>query len=133
MAIQFRGGDTLIQKGKGIGGFFRHIASIFKPLFKSAGNTVVKAAKSSTARHIAKELADQAIDSSLNMSRDMLSGNDLKQSFDNEKQAFKNVGVSIIDRLQNKKGKKRRIENQPKNKLKKLQRGVNLKSMERYE
>ena len=132
MAIQFRGGDSLVQKGRGIGGFFRGIAALFRPLFKSAGTTVVKAVKSKTARNIAKQLADQAIDSSLNMSHDMLSGNDLKKSMETERENFRNVGVNIIDNLQNKKRRKKRIEIQPK-KLKKLKRGVNLKSMERYE
>ena len=100
MTVNFRGGE-LVQKGRGIGGFFRSIASIFKPLVKSVGSSVVKAVKSDTAKDIASTLASQAVDSSLNMSRDLIFGNDLKQSFQNEREQFKERGGEIIQKLQN--------------------------------
>ena len=88
MTIYFRGGE-LRQKGRGIGGFFCGLASIFKPIVQSVGSTAIKAVKSKTAREIASSLADQAIDSSLNMTKDLIRGGDLKQSLENEHQAFK--------------------------------------------
>ena len=100
MGVNFRGGE-LVQKGRGIGGFFRSLASIFKPIVKTVGSSVVKAVKSDTAKDIANTLATQAIDSSLNMSKDLIMGNDLKQSFQNEQEHFKERGGEIIENYKN--------------------------------
>ena len=43
MTIYFRGGE-LQQKGKGIGGFFRGLINLFRPMVKSVGQTVARAA-----------------------------------------------------------------------------------------
>lgn len=127
MTIYFRGGE-LRQKGRGVGGFFRGLASIFKPIVQSVGTTAIKAAKSKTARQIASSLAEQALDSSLNMTKDLIRGGDLKQSLEHERQAFKNVGVDIIQNLQNRKRKKTSIKRAPK----KMKKQTTLKSMKRY-
>lgn len=88
MSIQFRGGE-LQQKGKGIGGFFRGLVNFFKPMMKSVGNSVVKVATSDTAKSIAKTLGEQALDSTMNMTKDVLHGNDLQDSFHREIDNFK--------------------------------------------
>lgn len=128
MGIQFRGGE-LQQKGKGIGGFFRGLVNFFRPMVKSVGNSVVKAATSNTAKSIAKTLGEQALDSTMNMTKDMLQGNDLKESLHREIGNFKRTGLDIVDNLQTKRfrgsGVKKRL-NPPKRK-------VTLKQMNRYE
>ena len=45
MTLRFRGGERL-QRGRGIGGLLRLVKSVFSPLVKSAGKTVIKAVKS---------------------------------------------------------------------------------------
>ena len=130
MGVQFRGGE-LVQKGKGIGGFFRGLASIFKPLVKSVGKTVIKAAKSETGRDIASALASQAIDSSLNMGRDLIAGNDLKKSFHSEGDNFKKTGKDILNMIQ-KRADSKKPKIQPKKRRIK-RKHVTLQSMNRYE
>ena len=125
MSIYFRGGEYQ-QKGKGIGGFFRGLVNFFKPMAKSVGNSVVKAATSETAKSIAKTLGEQALDSTMNMTKDMLQGNDLRDSFHRELDNFKRKGSDVVKDLQEKRIKKRK-ENQPKKPK------VSLKAMRRYE
>ena len=126
MSIQFRGGE-LQQKGKGIGGFFRSLVNFFKPMMKSVGNSVVKVATSDTAKSIAKTLGEQALDSTMNMTKDVLHGNDLQDSFHREIDNFKRTGVDIVDNLQSKRVRAgMKNQNSPKRK-------VTLKTMKRYE
>ncbi len=126
MSIQFRGGE-LQQKGKGIGGFFRGLVNFFKPMMKSVGNSVVKVATSDTAKSIAKTLGEQALDSTMNMTKDVLHGNDLQDSFHREIDNFKRTGVDIVDNLQSKRVRAgMKNQNSPKRK-------VTLKTMKRYE
>ena len=142
MPIHFRGGE-LQQKGRGIGGFFRGLAALFKPIMKSVGLNAVKAVKSQTAKKIASTLAKQSVDSGLNMTRDIINGRSLKDSFEHESQAFKNSGVKIIDtlqkknkkwvRAQNQSKKRKRDQNQPKNRPRKIRKRITLKSMRQYE
>ena len=128
MSIWFRSGVTLHQKGRGIGGFFRGLASIFKPIVQSVGKTAIKAVKSKTAREIASNLSSQAIDSGLNMTKDLIQGGDLKKSFENEQENFKKVGMKIINDLQNKRKKQ---PNNLQHMVKK--RKTTLKTMNQYE
>ena len=134
MSIHFRGGE-LQQKGKGIGGFFRGLLNIFRPLAKNIGSSVVKAASSNTAKSIAKTLGEQVIDSGMNMTRDLIHGNDLKDSFSRERENFKKAGTDIVDELQTKMFKKRKlIPKQGKRKVNEPKRKkVTLKSMRKYE
>ncbi len=126
MSIQFRGGE-LQQKGKGIGGFFHGLVNFFKPMMKSVGNSVVKVATSDTAKSIAKTLGEQALDSTMNMTKDVLHGNDLQDSFHREIDNFKRTGVDIVDNLQSKRVRAgMKNQNSPKRK-------VTLKTMKRYE
>ncbi len=117
MSIQFRGGE-LQQKGKGIGGFFRGLVNFFKPMMKSVGNSVVKVATSDTAKSIAKTLGEQALDSTMNMTKDVLHGNDLQDSFHREIDNFKRTGVDIVDNLQSKRVRAgMKNQNSPKRKV----------------
>ena len=126
MSIQFRGGE-LQQKGKRIGGFFGGLVNFFKPMMTSVGNSVIKVATSDTAKSIAKTLGEQALDSTMNMTKDVLHGNDLQDSFHREIDNFKRTGSEIVDNLQSKRVRAGiKNQNSPKRK-------VTLKTMKRYE
>ena len=45
MTIHFRGGE-IRQKGKGIGGFFRGLVNLFRPMVRTAGSSIAKARES---------------------------------------------------------------------------------------
>ena len=95
MSLHFRGGE-LQQKGKGIGGFFRIVSSALKPLMKRVGQSVLNAATSSTGKAIGRAISEQALESTLNMTNDYLSGNSLTESFENEKKNLKNKAKEIL-------------------------------------
>ena len=105
MSIYFRGGDYH-QKGRGIGGFFRGLWNVIRPVARSVSSSVIKAAKSDTAKSIAKTLGEQALDSTLNMTKDMLAGNDLRASADREVGNLKRTGGDIISEIQTKRKRK---------------------------
>ena len=102
MSIHFRGGE-LQQKGKGIGGFFRAFSSILKPFLKTVGRSVISAAKSNTGRAVGKAISEQALDSALNMTRDVLAGNSLKDSFENETSELKSKAINAINNIKKRK------------------------------
>lgn len=103
--IHFRGGE-LQQKGKGIGGFFRGIVNLLKPVARSVGSNLARAATSNTAKSIAKTLGEQALDSTLNITKDYLNGNDMSHAVDREVGQFKKRGADIIEDV---KPKRRRV------------------------
>ena len=125
MTIHFRGGE-IRQKGKGIGGFFRGLVNLFRPMVRTAGSSIAKAATSSAAKEVYKTLGEQAIDSTLNMTKDLLRGNDLQNSFNRESQNMKRVGADIIDKTQTQR-KKRKIQ------AKALKKQSALALMKKYE
>ena len=102
MSIHFRGGE-LQQKGKGIGGFFRAVGSVLKPFLISIGRTALTAAKSNTGKAIRKAISDQALDSALNMTKDVLAGNSLKNSFEQEASDIKSKTIKAINKVQKRK------------------------------
>ena len=55
MSLRFRGGERL-QRGRGIGGLLRLLKSVFSPLVKSAGKTIVKAATSDTGKAVLRNI-----------------------------------------------------------------------------
>ena len=124
MAITFRGGE-LVQKGKGLGGFFRGLIHLFKPTLKRLGQSAVKTITSDTAKNIARHLGTQALDSTLNLTKDVILGNDMKQSFQRERQQFKETGAKLFK-------KRKRNTTKPSVPSKKRRR-VTLKTMKRYE
>ena len=97
MSLHFRGGE-LQQKGKGIGGFYRIVSSVLKPLVKRVGQSVLNAATSSTGKAIGRAISEQALESTLNMTQDYLSGNSLSESFENEKKNLKNKAKKILSK-----------------------------------
>ena len=79
----FLGGER-VQRGRGIGGLLRSVSKLFKPL----GNLAVKAAKSPAGKQIVNAVKNQAIDSSINVAKDLASGKGVRESLKDE---FKNV------------------------------------------
>ena len=124
--IHFRGGE-IQQKGKGIGVFFRGLINMLRPVARSVGSSLARAATSKTAKDIATSLGEQAIDSTLNMTKDYLNGNDMKHSIDRETGEFSKRGSEIIEQVQT----KRRRGNQPQKKAPKKR--PTLKMMRKYE
>ena len=91
MSLRFRGGERL-QRGRGIGGLLRLVKSVFSPLVK----TVAKAAKSNTGKALGNALKEQAISSAINLTGDVIQGNNLKESLKNElKSGRETLGSSI--------------------------------------
>ena len=107
MSLHFRGGE-LQQKGKGIGGFFRIVSSALKPLMKRVGQSVLNAATSSTGKAIGRAISEQALESTLNMTHDYLSGNSLKESFESEKKNLKNKAKEILSKQRGRGAPKRK-------------------------
>ena len=99
--IHFRGGE-LQQKGKGIGGFFRGIVNLLRPVARSVGSNLARAATSNTAKSIAKTLGEQALDSTMNITKDYLNGNDMSHAVDREVGQLKKRGADIIEEVQSK-------------------------------
>ena len=124
--IHFRGGE-IQQKGKGIGGFFRGLINMLRPVARSVGSSLARAATSNTAKDIAKTLGEQAIDSTLNMTKDYLNGNDMKHSFDRETGEFRKRGSEVIEQVQT----KQRRRDQPMKKAPKKR--STLKLMRKYD
>ena len=60
MTIHFRGGE-IRQKGKGIGGFFRGLVNLFRPMVRTAGSSIAKAATSSAAKEVYKTLVPDSL------------------------------------------------------------------------
>ena len=98
MPLRFIGGEQL-QRGRGIGGLFRFIKSIFVPAVKTVGKSVVGAAKSTTGKKILNVLKDQAIDTSMNLAQDVLKGNNMKSSLQDEVNDLKTNLSSLINEL----------------------------------
>ena len=96
MSLRFNGGYP-IQRGRGIGGLLRTVATFFKPVVKSIGKTAAKAVKSDTAKMIGKSLKEQAINSAMNLTSDAIRGNDLNESLKNEVAAGRNTLGNVVE------------------------------------
>ena len=83
MSFRFSGGDR-VQRGRGIGGFMKIASRLFYPVV----NIAKKALQSKTGRKIVDAVKEQAIDSSINIAKEIASGKNVKQSLKDE---FKNV------------------------------------------
>lgn len=93
MAPYFHGGERL-QRGRGIGGLLRLATKLFRPM----GTLTAKALKSSTGKKIINAVKDQAIDSSINVARDLVEGKSIKESLKDEyENAKSNVKRKAID------------------------------------
>lgn len=113
MSLRFRGGDY-IQRGRGIGGLLRMAKSFFMPLMKTAGSTVLKAAKSNTGKMIGNAIKEQAISSGTQLLADAVRGNNLEESLHNEGQNIRKRAADTIENLPPKKRKKKPIAREKK-------------------
>ena len=130
MSLKFRGGE-LYQRGRGIGGLFRAIRNAFKLLLRTAGSSIVRAANSQSGKVLGKALKEQALTSVANLSADVLRGNDLGESFNNELASGRENIANTIENVTKKNNKRR---NEPiQRRSKKIRRGnVKSKLAEKY-
>jgi len=105
MSLRFKGGERL-QRGRGIGGLLRLVKSLFTPLVKSAGKSIVKAATSNTGKAVLNSIKDQAIDSGIRLASDALRGEDMDESLHNELQSVKRKAADGLESVVRKKKKK---------------------------
>ena len=125
MGLFFHGGER-IQRGRGIGGLFRIASKLFKPL----AGLAVKAVKSPAGKKIVNAVKNQAIDSSINLAKDLAGGKSVRESlkdeFENVKENTKRKVLTLgADYLKDnnstvpsKRGKKNSSGSRKKNKLK---------------
>ena len=113
MSLRFRGGERL-QRGRGIGGLLRLVKSVFSPLIKSAGKTIVKAATSNTGKQLLNTVKDQAIETGVKLATDALRGEDMKESVQNEIQNVKRKAADVIENVASKKQRKAQAKVKPK-------------------
>ena len=109
MSLRFRGGERL-QRGRGIGGLLRLLKSVFSPLVKSAGKTIVKAATSDTGKAVLRNIKDQAIDSAVKLTADAIRGEDMDVSLQNEMQQVKRKAADVIENVHSTRKKQRKAE-----------------------
>ena len=83
MSFRFSGGER-VQRGRGVGGFMKIASRLFYPVV----NIAKKALQSKTGRKIVDAVKEQAIDSSINIAKEIASGKNVNQSLKDE---FKNV------------------------------------------
>ena len=109
MSLRFRGGERL-QRGRGIGGLLRLFKSVFSPLVKSAGKTIVKAATSDTGKAVLRNIKDQAIESGVRLATDALKGENMDESMQNEIQQVKRKAAEVIENVHSARKKQRNAE-----------------------
>ena len=81
---------------------------------KSAGKTIVKAATSKAGKAVGEALKEQAINSAVNMTADVLRGNDLQESVSREYITARNTLADAIETNVGSKRKAPDIERIPK-------------------
>lgn len=106
MGLYFAGGDR-IQRGRGIGGLLRIASKLFSPI----GSLAKKALESNNGKKIINAVKKQAIDSSINVVKDVTQGKQLgeslKDEFQNVKKNVKRKAIDIgIDVLKGERAKK---------------------------
>ena len=112
--IRFKGGE-LLQHGRGIGGLLRLVKSVFKPLVRTAGRTIVKAAKSDVGKQVLKNLKDQAIESGVHLTSAAMRGDDMEEALNNELQTVKRKAADTVEQVyEGSKKKQRKTTTTPK-------------------
>ena len=96
--VRFKGGE-LLQHGRGIGGLLRLVKSVFKPLVRTAGKTIVKAAKSDVGKQVLKNLKDQAIESGVHLTSAAMRGDDMGEALNNEIQTVKRKAADTVEQV----------------------------------
>ena len=117
MSLRFRGGERL-QHGRGIGGLLRLVKSVFAPLVKTAGKSIVKAATSSTGKKVLNTIKDQAIESGVRLATDALRGEDMNVSLENERQQVKRKAADVLETVYDAARPKKQLKTTPKRKYK---------------
>ena len=112
MSLRFRGGERL-QRGRGIGGLLRLLKSVFSPLVKSAGKSIVKAATSDTGKAVLNSIKDQALDSAVKLTGDALRGEDMNVSLQNEMKQVKRKAADVIENVHSTRKKQRKAKPKP--------------------
>jgi len=107
MMVRFKGGE-LLQHGRGIGGLLRLVKSVFKPLVRTAGKTIVKAAKSNVGKQVLKNLKDQAIESGVHLTSAAMRGDDMGEALNNEIQTVKRKAADTVEQVYEGSQKKQR-------------------------
>ena len=114
MMVRFKGGE-LLQHGRGIGGLLRLVKSVFKPLVRTAGKTIVKAAKSNVGKQVLKNLKDQAIESGVHLTSAAMRGDDMEEALNNELQTVKRKAADTVEQVyEGSKNKQRKTTTTPK-------------------
>ena len=116
-------GGKRVQRGKDIGGLLRLATKLLRPV----GTLAAKALKSDTGKRIVDAVKNQAIDSSLNIAKDLAEGKNIKETFknefdnvkDNTKRKAIDIGVDLL---------RGNIEKPPQKKAKKIIRKATKKS-----
>ena len=112
--VRFKGGE-LLQHGRGIGGLLRLVKSVFKPLVRTAGKTIVKAAKSNVGKQVLKNLKDQAIESGVHLTSAAMRGDDMEEALNNELQTVKRKAADTVEQVyEGSKNKQRKTTTTPK-------------------
>ena len=96
MSLHFNGGERL-QRGRGIGGLLQLVKSVFSPLVKSAGKSIVKAVTSNTGKAVMNTIKDQAIDSGMKLATSALRGEDMDESLQEEMQKVKRKAADGLE------------------------------------
>ena len=108
MGLNFLGGER-IQRGRGIGGLLKTVSKLFFPISTLAK----KALKSESGKKILNAVKDQAVESTVNVVKDIAGGKNVKESlkeeFQNVKSNAKRRAIDIgIDILKGKQAKRAR-------------------------
>ena len=126
MGLNFLGGER-IQRGRGIGGLLRVASKLFSPISTLAK----KAIKSEPGKRILNAVKDQAVDSTVNVVKDIVGGKNIKETLKDEfhnvkknaKRGAIDLGVDYLAREQAKRSKKSKISKGKKKSRKVRERG----------
>ena len=119
MGLYFTGSDR-IQRGRGIGGLLKIASKLFAPL----ASFTKKALTSKVGEKVVKAVKKQAIDSSINIAKDLAAGKNVKESlkseFENAKQNSKRKALEmgshyLESQLKPHSAKKKKIKKNKKN------------------
>lgn len=96
-------GGSRTQYGRGIGSFFSGILRRVAPLAAKGARVVGKALTSSTAKKIANDVKDAAVDTGLNLITNSLEGKDANEGLQNDFKKMKKDVVNNIKRIKRRK------------------------------
>ena len=90
------------------------VKSVFSPLIRSAGKTIVKAATSDTGKQLFSNIKDQAIETGAKFLGDALRGENMNESVQHEVQKVKRKAADGIDSMYEQRKSKKQRKAQPK-------------------